>query len=482
VRKIEGLMDFDLLIIGAGINGAGIARDAAGHGLKVMLCDAGDIGGATSASSTKLIHGGLRYLEFYEFSLVRKALAEREVILRIAPHIAWPQAFVLPHVPSLRPWWMMRLGLFLYDHLARRERVPGSSGIDLASDKAGSLLQPQYRKGFRYWDGWIEDHRLTLLNAMDARARGAQVRTHTKVMQTVADKGAWQCMLEDGSQISARMIVNAAGPWAESVSRQVMGHNDTTKLRLVKGSHIIVPRQNPTDDAYFFQQPDGRIIFLIPYEQQYSLIGTTESDHAGDPRAAAIDEADTDYLLAAANRFVNKPLSRADIRWTYAGVRPLIDEDGADNRSATRDYKLAQGDNAGAPWLSVLGGKITTYRLLAEEAMARIAPVLGISQKSWTGEAALPGGERGASAPAWLPAPMARRMLVCHGSLIGQVLGDAQSPDDLGESAGGLISMREVRYMIEHEWARSAEDILWRRTKLGLHLDAAAQDRLRSWV
>ena len=471
--------DVDLLIIGAGINGAGIARDAAGNGLSVLLCDAADIGGATSASSTKLIHGGLRYLEFYEFSLVRKALAEREVILRIAPHISWPLGFVLPHVPSLRPWWMMRLGLFLYDHLARRVRVPGSHGVDLSQDPAGAALQNQYRKGFRYWDGWIEDHRLTLLNAMDACARGAVVRVHTAVHRVDADGKGWRCTLSDGSDVRARMVVNAGGPWAGGVAAQIMGQNDAPHIRLVKGSHIIVPRRNPTGDAYFFQQPDGRIIFMIPYEGDFSLIGTTESDYTGDPRAAAIEDADIDYLLGAANRFLRQPLARADIRWTYAGVRPLIDE-GGDNRSASRDYRLMDGWQGDAPWLHVLGGKITTYRLLAEDAMQRIAAALDRPVRSWTGTVPLPGGGD-AQAPDWLPPAMAKRMRICHGSLLGDVLGDAKSLSGLGDIAGGLISQREVAYMRTREWAMSAEDILWRRTKLGLHLDAQAQQQVAQW-
>jgi glycerol-3-phosphate dehydrogenase len=473
---------FDILIIGAGVNGAGIARDAAGNGLSVALCDAGDIGGATSSSSTKLIHGGLRYLEFYEFGLVRKALAEREVILRIAPHIAWPMGFVLPHVPQLRPAWMIRAGLFLYDHLARRDEVPGSEGINLHRDPAGDCLVPTYRKGFRYWDGWIEDNRLTVLNVMDAKQRGAKIFTRTGVSRAIVKDGIWHCTLTDGTVIGARAIINATGPWADQVARNVLGLNDVPQLRLVKGSHIVVPRINPTDDAYFLQQPDGRIIFIIPYEGAYSLIGTTEESYTADPRAAQISPAETDYLLAAANRFLKNPISKADIKWTYAGVRPLIDGKSGDNRSASRDYHFALHDSQAAPALTILGGKITTYRVLAEAALEKIMPLLEMKHRRWTATDVLPGGANALPMPAWIPPAMAHRLQICHGSLWPQALGNAACLADLGDIAGGLICEREVDYMVQEEWVQSAEDLLYRRTKLGLHLTAQDQQKITRWI
>jgi glycerol-3-phosphate dehydrogenase len=472
---------FDLLVIGAGVNGAGIARDAVGNGLKVLLCDAGDIGGATSASSTKLIHGGLRYLEFYEFGLVRKALAEREVILRIAPHIAWPLGFVLPHVSQLRPTWMIRLGLFLYDHLARRHEVPGSHGIDLRRDPAGACLADTYRKGFRYFDGWIEDNRLTVINAMDAAARGARVMTRTAVAKASVVDGLWHGLLSNGETVQARAIVNATGPWADQVAQQVLGLNDVPALRLVKGSHIIVPRINPTDDAYFLQQSDGRIIFIIPYEDRYSLVGTTEETYAGDPRAAHISDAETQYLLDAANVFLKSAIVAEDIRWSYAGVRPLIDE-GADNRSASRDFHFDLHETQGAAALTILGGKITTYRVLAEAALHQLMPRLGKAHKPWTAKAVLPGGETIPALPGWLPAPMARRLTICHGSRWPAAIGHAQTLAELGEIADQHIAKCEVDYMVAHEWVRTAEDLLWRRTKLGLHLSAADQAKISVWI
>jgi glycerol-3-phosphate dehydrogenase len=473
---------FDLLIVGAGVNGAGIARDAVGNGLSVCLCDADDIGGATSASSTKLIHGGLRYLEFYEFSLVRKALAEREVILRIAPHIAWPMGFVLPHVAQLRPAWMIRAGLFLYDHLARRTEVPGSQGIDLHRDPAGACLAASYRKGFRYWDGWIEDNRLTVLNARDAHNRGAHVLPRTAVISAKVVNNIWHCTFSTGDTVQARAIVNAAGPWADQVAQSVLGIHHAPALRLVKGSHIVVRRINPTDDAYFLQQPDGRIIFIIPFEQNYSLIGTTEESYSADPRAARISDAETEYLIKAANRFLKLPIGREDIIWTYAGVRPLIDDNDGDNRSASRDFHFERHDRQGAPALTILGGKITTYRLLAEAALNQLMPHLNKRHRSWTADETLPGGGTIPALPDWIPHAMAQRLRICHGSLWVDAIGRANDLTALGDVVGDLISRREVAYMVAHEWVRTPEDLLWRRTKLGLHLSAEHQAKIATWI
>ncbi|MCA3255878.1 MAG: glycerol-3-phosphate dehydrogenase, partial [Alphaproteobacteria bacterium] len=359
-------LPYDIAIIGAGVNGAGIARDAAGRGLKVALIEAGDIGGATSSASTKLIHGGLRYLEFYEFRLVAKALAEREVILSAAPHITWPQGFVLPHAPHLRSAWMIRAGLFLYDHLAKRRQVPGSASVDLRRDPAGAPLDPTFTRAFRYWDGWVDDARLVVLNAMDAADRGADVRTRTRVISADRTGELWALSLDDGSTIAARTVVNAAGPWAGEVARTVLRLNDAPDLKLVQGAHIVVPRIGPGDDAYMLQQPDGRIIFVIPYERDFTLIGTTETviDHPGQVGAT---EDEVTYLLGAANRYLRTKLTTADIVHRFAGVRPLVLESDKDARETTRDWRFIE--HAGGHALTVVGGKITTYRVLAEAAL-----------------------------------------------------------------------------------------------------------------
>jgi glycerol-3-phosphate dehydrogenase len=476
---------YDLLIIGGGVNGAGIARDAAGRGLKVALIEAGDLGGGTSSASTKLIHGGLRYLEFYEFGLVAKALAEREVILDAAPHITWPQAFVLPHVPELRPAWMVRAGLYLYDHLAKRRQVPGSAQIDLRQDMAGRSLDRAYGRAFRYWDGWVDDARLVMLNAVDARARGALVRTRTRVASARRTGEAWDVTLDGGETLRARCVVNAAGPWAEAVGREVMGLNDAPRLRLVQGAHIVTRRVNRSNDAYMLQQPDGRIVFVIPYERHFSLIGTTDTP-IDRPEQAAITDAEESYLLAAANRYLARPISAKDIVHRFAGIRPLVLEDGKEAKETTRDWKLVEhGDGA----LTVVGGKITTYRKLAEAVLKQVAP----RTRPWTANVPLPGGEvpraKGETGQAafarWLRALKTRfenydpvivtRLARTHG-----VDAEAMLEDGLGENLGGVFE-GELRRFAEREWARTAEDVLWRRTKLGLHLDHATKARVEDW-
>ena len=478
-------MVYDLLIIGGGINGAGIARDAAGRGLKVALVEAGDLGGGTSSASTKLIHGGLRYLEFLEFGLVAKALAEREVILDAAPQISWPQAFVLPHMSGLRPAWMIRAGLFLYDHLAQRRQVPGSVSVDLRRDAAGRSLDPRYRRAFRYWDGWIDDARLVVLNAVDAHARGALVRTRTRVTSAHREDAGWTVTLDDGEALRATMIVNAAGPWAEIVGREVLGLNDPPRLRLVQGAHLVTRRVNMSSDAFMLQQPDGRIVFVLPYEKKYSLIGTTDTpvDRPDDPRTTDAEEA---YLIAAANRYLVRPLTPGDIVHRFAGIRPLVLENDKDARETTRDWKLVQHDGA----LTVVGGKITTYRRLAEAVLKTLAP----KSKPWTRDVPLPGGdvprakgETGQAAFArWLRNLVARfedhdpalvtRLARTHGTAAEPLL-----EGGLGTNVGGLFEA-ELRRFAEVEWARTGDDVLWRRTKLGLHLDAAAQARVADWM
>ncbi len=476
----------DLLIIGAGINGAGIARDAAGRGMSVAIVDQGDLGGATSSASTKLIHGGLRYLEFYAFGLVRKALAEREVVLDIAPHISWPQSFILPVSEGQRPEWMLRAGLFLYDHLARRREVPGSSRVDLRQDRAGRALDARFTRAYRYWDGWIDDARLVIANLQDAAANGALVLPRTGVVSAHFDGTLWQATLTTGVVLSAKRIINAAGPWAERVARQVLGRNDAPALRLVQGSHIVTKRVHLGRDAFMLQQPDGRIIFIIPYERDFSLIGTTERDIDA-PEAAHITETETDYLIAAANRYLARPLTRADVMHSFAGVRPLILEAGKGDRETTRDYRLVEHD--GVPALSVVGGKITTYRVLAEDVMKRIAP----KTKAWTATKPLPGGdiarlsgETGQAAfKRWLgeltvryndyDPKLVRRLAMTLGSKAEALLAGG-----LGKNLGGVFEA-ELAHFRDHEWAQTSDDVLWRRTKLGLHLTNVAKSQVAAW-
>lgn len=478
------MQHFDLLVIGAGINGAGIARDAVGRGLSVALVEAGDIGGATSSASTKLIHGGLRYLEFYEFGLVAKALAEREVLLDAAPHITWPQSFVLPHEPHLRPAWLIGAGLFLYDHLARRRQVPGSSRVNLARDPAGRLLDARFETAFRYWDGWVDDARLVVLNVVDAARRGAWVRTRTRVDRAAPDERGWRVELSSGEALTAGYIVNGAGPWAGAVARDVMGLNDAPTLRLVQGAHIVTRRIGHGDDAYMLQQPDGRIIFVIPYEGDLTLIGTTETP-IDDPSQARATEAEEAYLLEAANRSLRTKLTPADVVHRYAGIRPLVLEEGKDARETTRDWQLIEHGRA----MTVVGGKITTYRVLAEAVLARIAP----DRPAWTRGAVLPGGdvprragETGQVAFArWLAALVARfpavgsatvtRLARTHGTAAEALL-----ENGLGEDLGG-IHTAELERFARHEWATTADDVLWRRTKMGLHLDGDARERVERW-
>ncbi len=480
----------DLLVIGGGINGAGIARDAAGRGLSVALLDAGDFGGATSSASTKLIHGGLRYLEFYAFGLVRKALAEREVLLDIAPHLTWPLSFVLPHSPEQRPEWLLRAGTFLYDNLARRREVPGSSRIDLRQDRAGRALKPEYARAFRYWDGWVDDARLVIANLQDAAAKGALVLPRTRVVRAEYDGSAWQVMLGDGRSLRARRIVNAAGPWASEVARTVLGRNDAPALKLVQGSHIVTRRVHLGRDAFMLQQPDGRIIFVIPYERDFSLIGTTERE-IPTPEAVSVSDDETDYLLAAANRYLARPLTAEDVVHRFAGVRPLVLEEGKNDRETTRDYRLVE--HAGVPAMTVVGGKITTYRVLAEDVLKRIAP----KSKPWTSKAPLPGGdverlagESGQKAfLRWLEQLTAqyenydpkliRRLAITLGTAAEPLLRHG-----LGENFGDGIYgpfEAEVDHYARTEWATSADDVLWRRTKLGLHIGNAGKARVAAF-
>ena len=486
----------DLLIVGGGINGAGIARDAAGRGLSVVLCEKDDLAAHTSSASTKLIHGGLRYLEYYEFGLVRKSLQERELLLDAAPHIMWPLRFVLPHAPHLRPAWMIRAGLFLYDHLARRRRLPGSEGLDLRRHEAGRPLKPGWSKAFAYSDGWVEDARLVVLNAVDARERGARILTRTRCMRLVRDGDAWIATLTraDGSTetVRARGVVNAAGPWVGQFLSESSPVQPTRGVRLVKGSHVIVPKLYDHPYAYIFQNEDKRIIFAIPYEHDFTLVGTTDVEYRGDAAKVAIDAQEVAYLCELANRYFAREIAPADVVWSYSGVRPLLDDDSDDPSSVTRDYRF-ELDVRGPPLLSIFGGKITTYRRLAEEALVQLLPPLGLSTKPWTLGVPLPGGDLpGADFEAYVAATIAkypaldpvllRRWARAYGSRLEKLLGGATLPAELGEEVLPGVYRAELDHLRRDEFATTAEDVLWRRTKLGLHLPRAAQARLDDWL
>ena len=486
---------YDLLVVGGGINGAGIARDAAGRGLSVLLCEQDDLAAHTSSASTKLIHGGLRYLEYREFGLVRKALQERETLLRAAPHIMWPLRFVMPHMPDLRPAWLIRAGLFLYDHLANRELLPGSRGIVMRNHPAGVPLVDSIKRGFVYSDGWVNDARLVVLNALDAKERGAKILTRTKLLSAVRAGGEWRAQLkrDDGTilDVRAASIANAAGPWVGELLQGALGRAASHSVRLVKGSHIVTRRLFEHDHAYIFQNPDKRIIFAIPYEHDYTLIGTTDLEYRDDPSKVAINAEETQYLCDSINRYFKQKISPADVRWTYSGVRPLLEEEGADNPSAvTRDYSLELDAPAGeAPLLSVFGGKITTFRKLAEEAVDKLAQALQNGASSWTAGAPLPGGdmpnanfERFLSEfkqqHAWLPADLAHRLARAYGTRAKHVIGNARSVADLGRAFAPGLYEAELTYLRDTEWARSAQDVLWRRSKLGLHVEPGTLDSI----
>jgi glycerol-3-phosphate dehydrogenase len=492
----------DVLVVGGGINGAGIARDLAGRGLAVLLAEQHDLASHTSSASTKLIHGGLRYLEHYEFSLVRKALAERELLLKSAPHIMRPLRFVMPHDPAMRPVWMIRAGLFLYDHLARREILPGSTTVDLRAHPAGVPLNPRFRRGFVYSDGWVDDARLVVLCAVDAAERGATIATRTACTQAERADGGWRATLADergrSHTVRARALVNAAGPWAAGFLREQLGRTSAKALRLVKGSHIVVPKMFDHDHAYIFQNDDGRIIFAIPYEGDYTLIGTTDVEYRGALGKVQIDADEIDYLCAQASRYFERPVRPEQVVWSYAGVRPLLDDAEGDASAVTRDYLLELDTQQGsAPLLSVWGGKITTFRKLAEEAADRLVRMLG-GRPAWTAEATLPGGHLGAwigapqrpdvdlqrfdaalaRAQPTLPAALRQRWARSYGARVQMILDD---PAGLGAEVAPGLHEAELRYLRDHEWARSADDVLWRRSKLGLHYTSAERDAVAAW-
>lgn len=484
---------YDLAVIGGGINGAGIARDAAGRGAKVLMLERGDLAEGTSSSSTKLIHGGLRYLEHYEFALVREALSEREVLWAIAPHIAWPMRFVLPHRPGLRPRWLIRLGLWLYDHIGGRKHLPPARSIALPQHPAGAALKPEYTHAFLYSDCWVDDARLVVLNARDAADRGADVRTRCEVTALERHAGQWLISTK-GEQFRARCVVNAAGPRVLDLLGRA-GEPSSQRMRLVRGSHIVVRKLFDHPFAYFFQLPDGRIFFAIPYEQDFTLIGTTDVDHQGSLDEVRASDEEIAYLCAGASEYFRTPIEPADVVWTYSGVRPLVDDGSGRPEAATRGYRFEIDAEPGeAPLLSVFGGKITTYRHLAAEAVERLASLCpALASDAWTHAAPLPGGDFGQfDAPLkaqhllrdypFLAPPQADRLIRLYGTCAWTILGDAAAASDLGEGFGHDLTQAEVDYLIDREWACTAQDILWRRTKLGLHFSADEEARLAQYL
>ncbi len=490
----------DVFVIGGGVNGCGIARDAVGRGFSVFLAEMGDLASGTSSAATKLVHGGLRYLEYYEFRLVHEALAEREILWAMAPHIIWPLRFVLPHHKGLRPAWFLRLGLFVYDHLGARKLLPPTRTLDLRTNPIGRPLKDGYTTAFEYSDCWVDDARLVALTARDAADKGAIIRTRTKVLSAVREAGLWTIKLQDvdskaRATVKARLLVNAAGPWVDNVIREVTGQNEAHHVRLVKGSHIVVRKLFEHDRAYFFQNKDGRIIFAIPYQGDYTLIGTTDLDFKdADPHGIKISEEETQYLLAAASEYFERPVTFADIVWTYSGVRPLFDDHASKAQEATRDYVLTtEGDKETGALVNVFGGKLTTHRRLSESVLERIEAVLGARGKPWTKGSKLPGGDFGPTEfdtqverlnelyPS-LADKLLRRLVRQYGTRAVTLLGSAKRLEDLGELFGADLTAREVDYLVDNEWARTADDVLWRRTKLGLRVGPGDKERLGTYL
>ncbi len=509
----------DIFVIGGGINGCGIARDAAGRGYTVALAEMNDLASATSSASTKLFHGGLRYLEFFEFRLVREALIEREVLLRAMPHISWPKRFILPFHKDMRfendtptskllsfvmPWmkgrrpaWLIRLGLFMYDHLGGRQILPGTKTLDLRSGPEGAPLVDKLEKAFEYSDCWVEDSRLVVLNAQDAQAKGADIRVQTKVISAVFEDGFWHVVTQNSQGVAqttvARMIVNAGGPWVENIMRQTIQLQSSEGVRLVRGSHIVTKKLYGHDKCYFFQGEDGRIIFAIPYEEDFTLIGTTDADHANPDEKPVCTPQERDYLIEFANTYFAQDISQGDVVWSYAGVRPLYNDGASSATAATRDYVLKVNHSAGGPVLNVFGGKITTYRRLAESALELIDVEFARKTVQWTAKASMPGGDfpvdgvtdlRGALAEMmpFLPAKTVRRLIRQYGTQATRIFAGCTKVADLGEDFGHGIYQRELDWAVENEWVRQADDFLWRRSKLGLRMSAAEVEKLQAYL
>jgi glycerol-3-phosphate dehydrogenase len=498
-REVSEHLDTDLLIIGGGINGVGIARDAAGRGLSVVLCEQGDLGQATSSASSKLLHGGLRYLEHREFKLVRESLAEREVLLRNAPHIVKPMRFVMPHNRKVRPAWMLHAGLILYDRLSPDSSLPGSERFNLRAHPYGAPLSSRLRTGFVYSDCWIDDARLVILTALDAAGRGATILPRTRCESAVRTEASWTATLRDtltgdSRTVTARAIVNAAGPWVGSLLRDGLLVDTPARLRLVKGSHIVVPRLHHGDQAYVLQSNDRRIVFVLPFEKHYSLIGTTEVPYSSDPGSVHISRAETEYLCNLVSSYFKCPVTPDDVVWSYSGVRSLYDDEAASDSTVTRDYRLeVDTSGSGAPVLNVLGGKLTGYRLLAEQVMARLQPVFPGLAADWTASSHLPGGqletpdfgtflEMVTTIWPWLPAGLASDYARRYGSRIHELLGHSTSVDALGCEIGPDLFEVEAQFLVDDEWAVTSDDILWRRTKLGLRQTPESITRLDAWL
>ena len=511
---------YDLFVIGGGINGCGIARDAAGRGMSVALAEMNDLASATSSASTKLFHGGLRYLEYFEINLVRHALEEREILLSAMPHISWPMRFVLPYSPDMRfesetpvskilarvmPWmkgrrpaWMIRLGLFAYDHLGGRKILPATSTLNLRNAPEGAPLIDKFQTAYEYSDCWIEASRLVVLNARDAENRGARIMVRTRVEAAKRDADHWVVTLRDLASdttetVHAKMLVNAGGPWVGDIIHGKLGLKSNEGVRLVRGSHIVTKRLFEHDKCYFFQGTDGRIIFAIPYETDFTLIGTTDAEHHDPHVRPECTPEEQAYLIDFANNYFKKDISGADVGWTYSGVRPLYDDGASSATAATRDYTLKVDQNGGAPILNIFGGKITTYRKLAEDSMDKIVPFFPGTSGHWTAGVALPGGDfavdgfdvlvaRLRSEYGFLDAFWARRLVRAYGTDAWTVLGDAATAEDLGQSFGATLTAREISYLMAHEYARTAEDVVWRRNKMGLRLKTSQIEALDAWM
>jgi len=487
-----------MVVIGGGVNGAGIARDATGRGISVLLCEKDDLASHTSSASTKLIHGGLRYLEHYDFMLVRHALQEREVLLKAAPHIIWPLRFILPHHKSLRPRWLIRLGLFFYDHIGGRKLLPKSHSVNLTKHLTGESLKDTYTHAFEYSDCWVQDSRLVVLNAVDAAERGCDVRVRTEVTDLIRHEGYWTVKLKDNnsgelSSVTAKVIVNASGPWVDKTLDLDEEHDSRYSTRLVKGSHIVVPKLFDHAYTYIFQNPDNRILFAVPYEQNYTLLGTTDMEIEGEPGSAKIDNTEVEYICNAVSEYFDKPVKADDVVWSYSGVRPLYDDASANASKVTRDYKLDLDTRKDTPILSVYGGKITTYRKLSDQAVDMLTAHLGISKSDWTQSAPLPGGDipdmdfdaylsACAKRYPWLSESLLYDYARNYGTRMEKLLDDCNNMNDLGNHYGGLLYQKEVDYLLEFEWARTAEDILWRRSKKGLQLSKDQAGQLEDFL
>lgn len=491
---------FDVFVIGGGINGCGIARDAAGRGYAVALAEMNDFASGTSSGATKLIHGGLRYLEHYEFRLVREALMEREILWAMAPHVIWPLRFVLPYQKGgVRPAWLIRLGLFLYDHLGGRKLLPATKTLDLKRDEAGKALKPIFGRAFEYSDGWVDDARMVVLNARDAANRGATIYSRAKVVSARRDNGIWTVQIRhaetgETTELKARMLVNAAGPWVDQVLNTAMGRNNAHNVRLVQGSHIIVRKKFNHSRAYFFQNPDNRIFFAIPYEGEFTLIGTTDRDFKDDPKNIKISDEEVNYLCNAASEYFAEPVRPEDIVWSYSAVRPLFDDGASKAQEATRDYVLkVEAKEGDAPLLNVFGGKLTTYRRLAEHALEKIGEAIGAKGSPWTAGSKLPGADFAVDAYEaevsrlctrypFLSLLHAQRLIRCYGTDASNLLGGAKAEADLGQHFGGTLFEVEVRWLMQKEWAKTAEDVLWRRTKQGLFVTKAEASALEDYM